>query len=765
MKIQVNAFFKLLIFTLLITTSASAEGITITPGDGETVVTGKIITSDGKPAEYIQVFLLNSRFGTLSDRNGNFTFTAPSGSHTLVVQSITCHRITMEIYIPHSGTFLIEPITIVENSRQIGEVVVTGQFSPRSMQNSVYRVRSISNERIRQSGATQLKGLLETELGIQFRNDLATGESDIQLMGMSGQNVKILLDGIPVIDRGSNRQSLSHLDLNTIRRVEIVEGPMSVQYGTDALAGVINLISVTGDENEQPLRITARVMEESAGSEYSFGDGKGTHMQHVGLVYNHASGWFAEANATRNNFGGYQGINTGRAKEWRAREQLMGQAGTGFRGEDAEMWYRLNLLDEVIIGEGDINPGGMATDKDFVTTRMTHQLQGSWRPNYSLSLNAMGSFQQLDRQTRTTTLNTLTGDRRLSLAQGDQDLSELSHLFGRVTATNRFTDKISVQAGVEYRWDTSSGERVQGNPSITDYSLFVSAEWQPVQRVEVRPGLRFSENSVYEAPPVIPSINTRITLGQRADFRASYGKGFRAPALRELYFWFFNANHSIRGNTNLRAEHSDSFSGSLTFRPLHDANTRLNLTLSGFYNHFNDLITIARDADEPEINTFINIATHKTTGGTFEASLTRGHLQAGAGFSHVGRYNRHAGIANSPSFDWSPEINANARYRFEVINTTLSMVYKYTGRRPFHEIVNVGGQNTLNKAYIDAFHHADLTATKSINNHLDLQIGVKNLFDVTSVRNSSLVSGGHNTTGPMPLGFGRSWFAGLSFTL
>ena len=65
-------------------------------------------------------------------------------------------------------------------------------------------------------------------------------------MGMSGNNVKILLDGIPLIDRGATKQSLSQLDVNSIERVEIVEGPMSVVYGTDALAGVINIITKRG---------------------------------------------------------------------------------------------------------------------------------------------------------------------------------------------------------------------------------------------------------------------------------------------------------------------------------------------------------------------------------------------------------------------------------------------------------------------------------------------------------------------------------------
>ena len=99
---------------------------------------------------------------------------------------------------------------------------------------------------------------------------MALGETDFELMGMSGNNVKILMDGIPMIDRGSTKQSLSQLDVNRIERVEIVEGPMSVVYGTDALAGVINIITKKGPgySGESTWRVGARIQEETMGKEY-----------------------------------------------------------------------------------------------------------------------------------------------------------------------------------------------------------------------------------------------------------------------------------------------------------------------------------------------------------------------------------------------------------------------------------------------------------------------------------------------------------------
>src|SRR3546814_9277041 len=86
------------------------------------------------------------------------------------------------------------------------------------LKDSVYRVRTISNEQIRLRASISVENILNTQLGMRSSNDLTLGESDIQLMGMSGQNVKVLVDGIPLIDRGATKQSLSQVDVNHDRK-------------------------------------------------------------------------------------------------------------------------------------------------------------------------------------------------------------------------------------------------------------------------------------------------------------------------------------------------------------------------------------------------------------------------------------------------------------------------------------------------------------------------------------------------------------------
>ena len=239
---------------------------------------------------------------------------APAGQYTMIVQSIAAHRREFPVTIEEGKENHFADIEIRENINQLEQVVVTGQFSPQSMRNSLYKVRTVNSEQIRQKAPTSVQSLLNTEIGIRLSNDMALGETDFELMGMSGNNVKILLDGIPLIDRGATKQSLSQLDVNSIERVEIVEGPMSVVYGTDALAGVINIITKKGDgySEENTWRVGARVQEESMGKEYDFFKDKGLHNESIDLGFNHKSGLFVNGGYTRNNHGGWQGDLTGR---------------------------------------------------------------------------------------------------------------------------------------------------------------------------------------------------------------------------------------------------------------------------------------------------------------------------------------------------------------------------------------------------------------------------------------------------------------------
>ena len=144
---------------------------------------------------------------------------------------------------------------------------------------------------------------------------------------MSGRNVKILLDGVPMVDRGDTSESLNQVDVNSIERIEIVEGPMSVSYGSDALAGVINII--TKKYTKDNLSVTAKLQEETAGSEYHPFNYKGVHQQNIGINYK-KNNWGFTAGGTHNDLMVLVVMHYGRGKTWKPKEQWMGNAKIGY---------------------------------------------------------------------------------------------------------------------------------------------------------------------------------------------------------------------------------------------------------------------------------------------------------------------------------------------------------------------------------------------------------------------------------------------------
>lgn len=649
----------------------------------------------------------------------------------------------------------------------LSDVVVTGQFEPQSVRESVYQVRTINYDMITRRAPVNVQSVLSTELGIRFSNDLTLGTSDISLMGMSGQNIKILLDGVPLLDRGATRESLNQIDVNTIERIEIVEGPMSVVYGTDALAGVINVIT---KKNDSTFSVDAGVLEESAGNEYEPFQGKGIHNENVS-VYWSGKHWNVGGGVTRNNFGGW---NEGRAvdpvtsREWHPKDQWHANGSVGYHSDKFNVWYRLNFLDEVITTLGNTNVNtNMATDKEYQTDRYNHQVQGEWRIADTWNFSGAIAYQDYTRRTLTTTYNVATGDRRLSTEAGAQDEARFNNIMVRGMFVHQLSEKLSIQPGFDVNLSEGSGDRIDKQRNINDYAGFLSVEYKPTSKISLRPGVRFIHNSVYDAPPIIPSLNTKFVLNEKFDLRLAYAYGFRAPSLRELYFYFFDASHSIKGNPDLKAEYSNSFSGSVTWHSHTSSSFRTSSTLTGFYNAYENLIDIGYDPANPQVNTYVNIYKYRTAGGTLDNRFSWKNFAGSLGVSYIGIYNLLSeDDASLPSLTWTPEVNVTASYTFEKLGASLGLYYKFTGERSNYEIVSVDGDVVTNLATREAFHLADVTATKKITPNVVLSTGVKNVFDVTNLQNSSLNKGGsHSTGGSVPMSYGRSYFLSLAFHL
>ena len=649
---------------------------------------------------------------------------------------------------------------------QLGEVVVTGQYRPQSVKQSVYQVRVINRERIERQAGTKLQDILNNELNIRFTQDPATGGSDITMMGLKGQNVKILVDGMPMVGRQgtSNEININQIDINSIERVEIVEGPMSVIYGADALAGVINII--TKKSSAAKISVSARLHEESVGDEYGIGNSKGIHNQSVSFTYRKKN-WELGAGFNHNYFGGWKDTLVGRELAWHKKDQRLAHAFVGYHNARFNLRYRLDGLDEIITNPGNFEtqpqPGAIdrfAPDQEYLSQRMMHQLQAVYFANKNLSFNAQAAYSDYSRQVYSTLLGHDSHLRYINRSPGSQSVVNFDGFTFRGTALYTVNKNLSFQPGVDINLESGDGERLkEGRSRVNDYAFFLTSEVKLGEQLSLRPGLRFIHNSVYNAPPVIPSVNAKWVLGKHLDFRVSYARGFRAPSIRELYFNFFDANHQIIGNPDLKAETSNSFNASFSWNKVTPSKVVYSTVVGGFYNSVKNLIDYAVSASDANVFELTNVSDSRTAGVNLTSVVKYKQWNLSIGGSYTGFYNEYSEADKDLArLQWSPEVNANVGYSIEKIGLDFNLFYKFVGKRPRY-IVS-GNEYLLSKQ--QEYQMADVTVNKKLFRVLTINAGIRNLFGVERLT-STLAGTGVHTSGAQNIAYGRSYFAGLVF--
>ncbi len=664
---------------------------------------------------------------------------------------------------------ITQKILLSPSTLSLDEVVVTGQYIPQSAKNSVYKVRTITAERFENQGANTLQDVLANELNVRFSRDNALGTSGLRLQGISGQNVKVLIDGVPMVGRSGvdNEIDIGQINVNSIERVEIVEGPMAVNFGADALAGVINIITKKSGTGKLAANLT--LQEETVESSYSLFE-EGVHNAGISVNGNINDRFFAQVEGRVNHFGGWTGDETlfdDHNRQWYPKTQYFGGGLMRYNAENFSVHYRLDFLDQTIsnlgkINDLDPNTEPFSNDQEFLTTRWMHQVQAEWSPG-KWRLNPVVSYTDYERLTENFT-TFLTSD--LESNRTEVQNTFYNTLFFRNTASTGNSSWGSLQLGLEGTFDKGAGSTLSsGNKYMEDLAVFASAEISINDRISIRPGIRHSYNSIYETVPT-PSLNVKYDVNSSTQVRFGYGRGFRVPSLRELYHEFVDASHNITGNPDLTPEYSHNFNADITkqFQSLD-----LQTSLSGFYNDVDDQITFFTPEQSNAATTYLNITEFQSVGGTLNNTWKHNSLQLSTGFAYIGRYQRlNEDQNNVPAFVFNWELNSNLSYRFSKSNTTLSAFYKYNGPLKDYRMADPDndGLFTAELQGIEGFHLLDLTVNQSIANSLELTLGARNLFNVTAVDNNFTSAGAHSGgSGSTSVGYGTSFFLRLNYQL
>lgn len=649
--------------------------------------------------------------------------------------------------------------TLRRDPRQLPELVVTGQYAPGSVEGAVQRLRVIDGDRIKRMAAQNLGDALRDQLNIRLAQDNVLGSS-VSMQGLGGENVKVLIDGIPVTGRQNGNVDLSQIDLTGIERVEVVEGPLSVNYGTNALAGTINLI--TRKTGNAPATIRASAYAE--------------HIGRLNTTVGASRRWGAHEllfNGGRNFFGGWdprqsglpslgaEMADTNRFQQWKPREQYFARVNYRWSGQRWSWGWKGEGLHDRIIDRG--MPRApyyeSAFDAAYVTGRLDQAIFTEGRLVRGKRFNALAAHNRY-RRTRNTWLRDLTtlGD-ELSAADGAQDTTRFTITNVRASFTSApDSARLRYEAGTDINIETGAGDRMDGQQRIDDYAAFASLEWSPVEALTIRPGARYAYNTRFQAP-LIPSVNVRWRLSERFTARAAYGEGFRAPSLKELHLYFVDVNHDITGNPELRPERSRSSSASIAYRHAKDRvvyTSEANL----FFNDVRELIQLARL--EGASFTYVNIGRMRTTGGSIGAGWDNGHWNLSIGGSCTLRKDPFSEDA-AEGWTLTQELRGSITHHWMRQGWIASVFFKHQGEQPSY---NVGIDGVVRRGSISPFSLADATLTKQLwAKRLLLSAGCKDLFDVRNLSATAGSSVHDNGSGTVPMTTGRTYFIRVELEL
>lgn len=647
---------------------------------------------------------------------------------------------------------------LISNNTLIGEICVTGEYAPINTNQAINKITIIRKEDILNSGSSTLNDILTYQSNIRIDQDNILG-SGISMSGMSGQNVKILQDGVPVIGRLDGNIDLSQINLDNIERIEIVNGPLSVNYGTNALAGTINIITKkTGHKG-----FTGNVLTqyESVGNYNLSGNINYRHKHHnvkVNGGRKYFDGWSSKSPFF--SFPKETIADTNRYLSWNPKLQYFGEISYSLKMKKWNFNPYIRYYQEKITNRGRPKKPYFETafDDYYYTLRFDQgiNIDGALKNG---KFNIVSAYNYFKREKNTYFKDLTTLQQNLTPGASTQDTTLFDSFITRATYSSTFKNWFSYQAGADINIETATGKKIKNNKQIIgDYALFGSAIISVLnKKLDIKPGLRYAYNTVFKSP-LTPSLNIKYDL-KEIQFRASIAQGFRSPTLKELYLNFVDINHNIVGNTNLIPETSLNFITGITWiKPIQTKNV-FKIDGSFFYNDFENRIHLQL-LDNGKY-AYINIGIYNTLGGQAEASYQSKKLRVRSSLSYIGRYNP-AEHEDLDIYIYSPEVSTTISYKILKEKITLNAFYKFNGKIIYYRLID----DIIETNTTSGYHIFDLSlGTKVLNNRLNITLGAKNLFNVKNINTMGIINSGsaHSTEGSVSVGRGTSVFLSLNY--
>lgn len=532
----------------------------------------------------------------------------------------------------------------------LGEVVVTGTGTQHAMKDAPIQTEVISSKMIESYSGQSIEDILS---GLTSSFDFSESDmgSGMQMNGLDNNYILILIDGKRIHGDVGGENDLSLIDPHNIERIEIVKGASSALYGSDAIAGVINIITKKHDGG---------LLVENTTRVGSYGDVRqhngigfrvGGLSSYTGFQLQHSDGWqnTATEDEAQTEFLITDSSNktVNRHTNWQVSEKLT--------------WTLSDALD--LYADGSIywkriyRPCGKYASTDVNTYDLEyHNESAAVGGKYKLGGN---DFLQLDVDWNrhayyhyftaiTQTDGYYNGEYRNDIPYfpGQKQLQSDQQ---RVMATLKgvFTlpyDNI-LNAGVEWRYDYLKSEtRVEGG-TVDDntFAAYVQDECALAQPLNVTAGLRLTKNEAF-GWRLTPKISAMLSIG---DFRlrGTWSEGFKTPTTKELHYHYvryMSGTYLYLGNTGLKPQTSDYFSLNAEYTV-----GSVTVDVTGYYNRVHDMIALVTipTSDAPaeyiaeyqpvKVRQYQNLESAKTYGVDVNVRYTGKTVTAGLGYSYL----------------------------------------------------------------------------------------------------------------------------------
>ena len=596
------------------------------------------------------------------------------------------------------------------------DTVVTGTRVARRLADTPVLTELISADRIEAKGAVCLLDALTYEPGVRVDNMCSIcNTTGVKLSGMPGRYTSLLIDGVPIYSSLGQTYGWLMLSAGDIAKIEIVKGANSVLYGTDAIGGVVNVIT-RRPEDEPHARMTAEMG--AYGYHYLTGSASAKKGDMgVSLVATHTSHDSIDRDGDQvSEYTGYDRANMASSFTW-STDRL--DAMTRFSvTQEKRQGGGLGSFIEVLSDD---------TRRGMSESILSQRLEGSSVLDYHANAN-------LDLETTLA----LTHHVQDSDYEGEVYVGDQLMIFAQQAAVAELSKRYSLVSGLAYR-----GEFLDENLAISDYQyhmggVFLQGDWAPSHRFELLHGVRYDYHNVYGSI-FTPRLSIRYSPLDVLTLRGTAGTGFRAPTT------FYEYAHGVRpeGYEMLmeadKAERSLNASGSVVL----DTGRALRASLETAFNRVQNPITVETSEEG-------NLVVFNADGDldvlSMEAQIQSSPvewLRMSAGYGHYIYTDPEGALVSAPPSD-TVDLSADFDFAFGLLASLGVAVYGPMDLLGVYGPAFGGsGDMTLERwldtSYADTGHYKqekspwyatiDARAEQEAGGGLSLYLGVKNLTD------------------------------------